>query len=53
MTNKTSFAQPTPNQLTLGDLGGDQHEIEYEPINEPGVPEPVVAPMPEPVAVPA
>lgn len=34
--------------ISNGDIGGDQHEIELEPIEEP-----IPAPAPDPVAVPA
>jgi hypothetical protein len=34
-------------QMTCGDIGDDQHEIELEPIEEP-----VRVPVPEPVGVP-
>lgn len=45
----------TRRTLTGGDIGEDQREYEFEPIADPGVPEPVVVPEPsrEPVAVPA
>lgn len=41
--------------ITLGDIGEDQHEYEYEPLTAPSVPEPVHAPVeqPAPEKVPA
>ena len=39
----------------MGDIGEDQKEYEFEPIETPAVPEPapVVEPVPEPEEVPA
>lgn len=31
----------------MGDLGEGQKEYEFEPVETPGVPEPVTAPVPE------
>ena len=37
----------------MGDIGADPHEIEFEPLTAPSVPEPVTAPTTAPEEVPA
>jgi hypothetical protein len=38
----------------MGDIGDDPHEVEFEPLTAPSVPEPAPAPVaPEPEKVPA
>lgn len=54
LVNKTRYV-PKHRLVRMGDIGANPHEVEFEPLEAPAVPEPVVEPQPEvePELVPA
>lgn len=39
--------------IYMGDIGEETHEVEYEPLTAPSIPEPAPVVVPEPEKVPA